>query len=135
MEEYRNFAARLKFQNELLDKIPNEQNQKINFLENKVNYMEQKEIDKIQRKKNSNLAFYNENGRVIKDFFQKNSEEILSNFIGLVNEFVEKKISFQGLDILKILESLNFPEIIKSYLENNLDKIDNEDMISQYFTY
>ena len=99
-----------------MQKEQKEQNQKIKFLKNKVNVMEQKEINTIMSKKESNLRFYYENGKVMKSFFKNNSEEVISDFIGLVSDYITKKISFQELDISQLLESLNFSKNIKSYL-------------------
>jgi len=137
IEMYKNIVAINKIHKEELNKIKEESNKNkaqqdkiINKLENKIYNMEREKSEEIERKNYANLCFYKLNGKVIKQFFEENTEDILSKFDEIKN-IINDKISFRKVDISKLLESENFSENVKSYLKTNFDEVNNNETISQ----
>jgi hypothetical protein len=55
----------------------------------------------------------------MKSFFKNNSEEVISDFIGLVSDYITKKISFQELDISQFnISKANIKEIFSEINKN-----------------
>jgi putative ribosome biogenesis GTPase RsgA len=109
----------------------NETNRKIHDLETEARRAQYNKKQKKAKKKDANLRFLREKGKIIKEYYNNNSENIIYDFFEKMEKFIDEKISFENMNVSSIAQAEKFSKNIKNVFEEKIEVLNDNDLISK----